>query len=737
MCGSANPKCFSATMQAVCRFQRVPPPPPSSLPPSTTQSFSVTPTSTGPKKQPHRQQKGIAAVFPTPTSSHTPTSTTGATTTPPVHTSMTDDQKAVLRHSTSHPTTVTASSASSTLTSSSFKSHQPSKMRQPFSALGPSLPQIYMHSSSSQPHSISGTGRGRGVLSQGGVRPKPVGHAGEMQQKVEVVANRPSPQYTVTTGPSTHTQSLTVTPQTTVAATVSSRTPLPAISPPVSTTSFTSRPRAPQTTSVSSLTPSSPRIIGTDSTRVRPSHTAFEALQHRHQHMVPTPIPMPTDLMSNPLKMAVSGSPLFGDFPITPPISSVPLPKKDGKTTTSQNKTNYNVPVNAPHNIALPGSDKGSVKMMQPPSLIQKQMPLLDMPVLVPPLVQNSGNSLTTLKQSSSVKDMGLSKSSSKMNQLNLVQGKGKESLDTIKITPGQVTSNISTDIMGPKSLSSALDLRSYNNEFTPSPAGSAGSGRADNAPQFPASAPTRSDSTESDSPLPVGRAPPPFHSSLSTSDSFSPSADDDCDTEGSASLMSTGPLVEYTSSYSGHPAPSSTGSDVDEESALYGWGDYENNCSDSGFGREGRLGETQAMESHANQHFSAKRSIRGGILTTPRVTHPSHPSSSRPVGKGRQTASVMSRKSPPKTSQSPPSSQNVMSRGKPPTQFPPSSPSRQIGGNSRNYSSETRQGSRGIRRAQGRGNHPSPRQSQTTFRAATSKPPAAGRQGTGSSGQK
>ena len=726
-CASTNSKCFSATTQAVCRFQRVPSTthpstthpsttPPSSLPQSTTQS-SVMAASTGPKKQPHRQQKSIAAVFPTPPPSHTPT-TTAAT----VHSSMTDDQKTTLKHSTTHPTTVTASSdsSSSTLTSSSLRStthHQPAKVQQSFSVLGTSLPQIYMHSS--QPHSVvSGTGKGRGML-RNGVQPKPVVREGEMQQKIEVVANLPpSQQATATTAhnvASSHTQSLAATPQT--AATVTSRTPLPDTSPQVST-SFTTHTRAPpsQTTGIGP----SPRIIGNDSARVRPTHSDFEALQRRHQHMVPTPIPMATDLMSNPLKMAVSGSLLLGDLSITPPISTAPLSKKDAKTT-QQDKTNYNVRVNVSHNIALPGTEKGSVKMMQPPSLIQKPMPLLDMPVLVPPLVQNPGNTFTTLKESSSLKDTSLMKGTSKTNQLNLVKGKGKESLDTIKITPGHPMSNISTGIMGPKSLSSVLDSRSYSeNELTtPSPVASTDS--ADSAPQFPPSVPTRSDSTGSDSPLPVKRAPLPLlHSPLSSRDSFSPSADDDCDAERSPTVTSVGPLVEYTNTYSGHPASGSTGSDVDEESPSCGWGVYDNNCGSGESGREEKFRGTRGVESHPH-HSTGFRRGRGSI--------PNSPSSNQPMmGRGRAKASVIP---PHKTS---PASR--VARGN--KLLTQSAGKKGVGvGAHSNHSSPSRAGESAAQRPTGRGGPPQLRQQhqQPTFRVTASKPP--GRQGTGRGGKK
>jgi hypothetical protein len=212
----------------------------------------------------------------------------------------------------------------------------------------------------------------------------------------------------------------------------------------------------------------------------------------------------------------------------------------------TENKTQHNVHVNSPN--TLQDTDKSSMNGMAD-TLIQKPMVGIDIAVLVPPQVQNTA--LTSLKDSSSRKDMTLMKGPSKLNQLNLAklsEGKGKGVLDVIKITPGPPT-NLSPEITGSKSFSSGV-TGYKDHETTPSPATSTSS--IDNPPQFPAPI-TAKRNTGGELELPFS----------ATDDSYSPSVDGDeggpCDYEsdGSTTLTSTGPLVEITGSYADSPATS------------------------------------------------------------------------------------------------------------------------------------------------------------------------------------
>ena len=587
--------------------------------PHIVRPHSTTQTATNLNNKPlHRPapHRSIAAVFP----SH-PTAT-------PVSSSMTDDQKTALIISSTHPTSTTTTGGSSSDHPPSQTNSTPSVRGSFSSAVHPVLPPIYMYTSTSQPHSVEDGGK----VGEGKSRAVPVTHDVKVQQEVEVVANRRSPQpaaHIGTTSLGTGTTSHDIMTSSHDTGTTShhnemtlshdTETPSHDSGSLSHDTGMTLSRDAPATTAINLTqydhtvtvrTPHSfgivtprgpslqnnqplprarpdrqipnhtildrehlpPSLIGSDSTIVRPTRSDIVAVQRQRQHMVPTPIPMPTsDLMSNPLKIATSGMLPFGNLPVIPPISSDPSSKKNSKT--GHDKTFYNVPVNTPS--MLLDTDKGGVKMPAP--LIQKQMPVLDMPVLVPALVQNPDN---TSKESSSLKDMRLVKGplSKQLNLVNdnLSKGKGKEVLDTIKITADPPTiSNLSPEI----SLSSLVSHDSSPVIGTDKP------------PQFPHTADTNSDETEA---LPSSN--PPFavttresressispvnststgrenlHISSTASDSpLSADEGDSSDSESSATLTSTsGPLVEYTGTYTGELPLTS---DVGEESLPPNW---------------------------------------------------------------------------------------------------------------------------------------------------------------------
>ena len=141
-------------------------------------------------------------------------------------------------------------------------------------------------------------------------------------------------------------------------------------------------------------------LIGTDTTIVRPTQSDFAALRRQHPGLVPTPIPMPSSLMTNPLKMLAASSSatevsLLGNLHVIPPISSGPGSKKD-LVKPSGNKTIYkNTHSNTGNNTQLLlNLEKGGVKTMDG-TLTQRPMIGLDMEV--PPIHLQNSHSVTPL----------------------------------------------------------------------------------------------------------------------------------------------------------------------------------------------------------------------------------------------------------------------------------------------------------------------------------------------------
>lgn len=611
-------------LQTVCRFQRHHPSPSttsSALPqPTSSLSHPATATPTEPKKPTKLpQQRRIAAVFPhtprpTPYTHH-PTPHTPHPTTTTVSSTLTDDQKTILSLSHAHPTSTTATSSASVSSThlpsekssdgGHLYSRGSSRMSQPFSPQG-QLPQIYMYTSASPPHSVDGGVGEKRTWEESHSLPDTLN---TKMQRVEVVANRHPRHHdrdatTIHTGLSSQTRRPPRDPQREVPLTavdlpsdvIMSWTSAP-VTATSNTPSFTYRASNHVPPPQSQPTPQErSQFIGSDSTIVRPTRSDFAALQR--QAVVPTPISLPTssDAMLHPLKMATSGSSVLSNLSLIPPISSAL--SKNGKTT--QDKTLYNVHVNSQNTLL--GTDKGSLKMM-PDALIQKPMAGLgiDVAVLVPAQVQNT--TITALKDSSSRKDMTLMKSPLKMKQLNIAElsegkgkGKGVLDLEMIKITPGSPTSNISPEITGSKSLSSAVGCQDY--EVSSSPATSNSS--TENPPQLPASAPDYSRRDAMVSPL--------------TTDSYSPSLDGDssgiCDggSESSAATSTTGPLVEYTGSYVNEEgtSPTDTGEPSLHVHSIWDDGGVATCSGDAGRGPPAGL-ETAPQMYHVDIEISQK----------------------------------------------------------------------------------------------------------------------------------
>lgn len=542
----------------MCRYQPFPSttvttvtPKPLTLP---TLGAATTQAATLPNKPIGRptQQRGMAAVFlnqapPTnqPNTTHNTQSTSAST--------MTDDQKTDLKSSSATTNTTTAFRAQN------VHGHESLKMHQLFSSTGvgqPHMPQIYMYSSASQPHALgsvqphalnSGV-TGKDVKKEPSVLAAPKVKMQQQPRSVEVIRDQ---QHSRQNNPST----ATTNDQYVQRHSLGHQTSASTFIPPSGTVSLPScnLPTPITAAHINSSHSTPPRLIGTDGTIVRPTHSDFTSIQRQHQAMIPTPIPMQSDLMSNPLKMAVSTPSVVGNITTIPPISTT-LSSKDGKTT-QEDKTFYNVQLNTQNTLL----EKGGMKMMTD-TLIQKPMGSLDMQVLP---IQTQNTTTTLYKDSTSLKEMKtpLKTKQSKISELS--KGKGKGVLDTIKINPGNSTTNLSLEIMGIKSYSSQPSSRSYkDHNTTQSPASS-----TDNPPQFPV--PTSRDispstgSTDNPSRYPrqtsssdsSDKRGPPF----STSGSYSLSGEEGgssgiCDSrsESSATLTSiTGPLVEYTNSYS------------------------------------------------------------------------------------------------------------------------------------------------------------------------------------------
>ena len=168
------------------------------------------------------------------------------------------------------------------------------------------------------------------------------------------------------------------------------------------------------------------RYIGTDSSTVRPTQSDFEALRRQHSALVPTPIPLPNSLVSNPLKMVTtsttnsSGLSHLGDLSVIPPISAGPsTTTKKGLVKSTGDKTYYNTHTNTQDSLL--GVDKEGVKMMTS-SLIQRtQLRGLE---VVPNSLQDSLNTAppprntsttTTDKGNSEERDRGNQKLASSM----------------------------------------------------------------------------------------------------------------------------------------------------------------------------------------------------------------------------------------------------------------------------------------------------------------------------------
>ena len=324
----------------------------------------------------------------------------------------------------------------------------------------------------------------------------------------------------------------------------------------------------------SSQDPPPTRLIGTDSTVVRPTRSDFLSLQsQRHQPMVPTPIPIQRDHMSNPLKMAATRPSAVGNISVIPPISSTrsSSTKEDSKSLQQQDKTFYNVQVND----AL--SDKGSTKMMTD-TLIRKPMAGLDLQVVpivsqntvAPPFKDHSSSS----SSSSSLKETKTPLKTKQMKISELSKGKGgKGVLDAIKITPAP---NLPLEIMGSKPYSSEMKRSHKDYEVTRSPTASSSENisplsinstdvsPANNAeyppPPFPRRHPSTGSSRETDSPP------------LSRSGSYSEDGGGGSGgSERSAVLVSSsGPLVEYTNSYTDDYHVHTTG--ISDDSVQSRW---------------------------------------------------------------------------------------------------------------------------------------------------------------------
>ena len=476
------------------------------FPPSTT-PHSTPPTTTAPTRSTRpSQQRTIAAVFP-----HAP---------PPAPTklpvtvpsTLTDDQKTTLLSSLPPTSTTTAASVSSThpskkLTKGGILFGQSHRMSQPLSVQG-QLPQIYMHTSSSQPHSIGGEiGERRGT-----VEGQPSLNTKEWSVEQRQFQSRRNNISATHNGAPLHTHAVhTHVPTRGTQLTTAIGRPRDSITPATVTitTATTSQNHGPS----SLIPPEEPQVIGTDTSIVRPTHSDIVALQC--QTAVPTPISLPTsvDMMAHPLKMASLGSSALSNLSLVQPISTAPL--KESKST--QDKTLYNVQVNT-HNTLL-GTDKQSLKMM-PDALIQKPMAVQGVTVLLPP-VQNTG--LNVLKDSSP-NDTTLTKSPSKTKQLNLAKlsdEKGKGVLKMIKITPSS-PNNLSPEIMESKSLSFTVDQNSPQ-------------ATSNGTAHLPNSAVDYSTHTDS--------------GSLFCTDRHSLSPDGDSSDSGSeaTSTVTRGPLVEYT----------------------------------------------------------------------------------------------------------------------------------------------------------------------------------------------
>ena len=467
--------------------------PPSAIPQPTPPTTTAPTRSTRPS-----QQRTIAAVFPRAPS---PAPIT-------VPSTLTDDQKTTLLSSLPPTTAASVSSAhpsSNKLTKGGALSH---RMSQPLSLHG-QLPQIYMRTSSSQPHSIGGViGERRGTVegqSSLNVRERSVDQQQFQPRHNNVTATHNGAQlqaHAMHTHVSTQGMQLT----TAVGTLRDSVTP--------TTATITTVPTSQNRGSPPLIPPEDPpQLIGTDTSIVRPTHSDIVALQC--QTTVPTPISLPTsvDVMAHPLKMASLGSSALSNLSLVAPISTAPL--KESKST--QDKTLYNVQVNT-HNTLL-GTDKGSFKMM-PDALIQKPMAVQGVTVLLPP-VQNTG--INTLKDSSS-NDATLTKSPSKTKQLNIAKPsdqKGKGVLKMIKITPSS-PNNLSPEIMESKSFSLTVDQNSSR-------------ATSNSTAHLPNSAVDYSTHGDRESPLSTDRH------------SLSPDGDSsDSGSEGTSTLTA-GPLVECT----------------------------------------------------------------------------------------------------------------------------------------------------------------------------------------------
>ena len=245
-----------------------------------------------------------------------------------------------------------------------------------------------MYSSASQPHSI----RGGGLNKSGREQPLVAGESSGLGEKVtrkalEVVGNSVRPHNTRTTLVTTTSSAVASATKTSQALSHGSRN-----APTIPTTTAsgqtfsTAAQTLPNLTAASTFQVSAPNhthqqppaptgepspLIGTDSTVVRPTRSDFAALRRQHPALVPTPIPLTSELMSNPLKMATTttnaattGLPLLGNLP---PISAVPGSKRDLVKKSTENKTFYN---NTHHDSTQPlGVDKGGVKMIKRPLL--------------------------------------------------------------------------------------------------------------------------------------------------------------------------------------------------------------------------------------------------------------------------------------------------------------------------------------------------------------------------------
>ena len=293
------------------------------------------------------------------------------------------------------------------------------------------LPQIFMYKNASQPHSVragSSSLPGKGSTSLGARESASVSVSDTKAAEKSVKQQTPQNdngynRVAVTAGHAVSTNSgrvtqagstvparsahstTTVQPQTSLAHSVTSGqppSPLPSfitsLTSQGSSNSQTSRPftGGPNNTPVyrrphESVPPTgeSSRYISTDSTTVRPTQSDFEALQRHHSALVPTPIPMTTSLVANPLKTVTmttntSGLSLVGDLSVIPPISAGPISKK-GLVKSTGDKTYYNTTQSSSLS-----ANQGSMKMMMGGSLIQRAQ-LGDLEV-VPNSLQNSPN---------------------------------------------------------------------------------------------------------------------------------------------------------------------------------------------------------------------------------------------------------------------------------------------------------------------------------------------------------